>query len=187
MSRPRRHVHEDLSYSHWHRQFLPDLYDRIGHRFDVVDRDWTEYCHRCREPLVLVETVRDVGQNLADKNTRVLRRLAELAGLDAYLVAYRVDRPKEVQRIIDEHEREVRRLELEHPIVGFRVRKLSPRVGPLVSMTPEQWAGFIAGIHVHHYRSTCPRPEVAASSESWHLMGTLPLWFPTRMQPRSHG
>lgn len=155
MSRPRRFAHEDLSYSQWHRHALPELYGRRGHRFDVVDRDWSEFCHFCREPLALVETLRDIGQDIADKNVRQTVRWAELAGKEAYVAAFRVERPAEIQARIDQLEREVRRLEASYPIVGFRVQQLWPQRSTVIDLAPEEWAKVIRDIHLRHQVVAC--------------------------------
>ena len=94
MSQHRRYG-EDYAYSEAHRKELPLLYSRIGHRLDLCDRDWTEFCHWCKEPLGIYELVRDVGQDLNDKATTVTRRLAKLATRPAFLAAWRVERPAE--------------------------------------------------------------------------------------------
>lgn len=165
MSRPRVHVHEDLSYSQWHRDYLPHLYVRRGHRFDVVDRDWSEFCHYCREPLALIETLRDVGQDITDKNTRQTVRWAEMAGKDAFIAAFQVPRPSEVQARIDALEREVRELENAYPITGFRTRQLYPRPASDVrQMTPVGWAKAIHDLHLRHY-VVCPRRPALSLEE----------------------
>lgn len=90
MSQTERRGDRDLTYSQWHRtasmrRFLPF---RDAHALAYVDVDCCEYCARCRAPLALIETARDVGQD--HKTATVLMRLAELAHIPGYVVLYRV-------------------------------------------------------------------------------------------------
>ena len=78
MSSEERYGTRDLSYSAWHR--------KQGYDLPYIDIDGVEYCRACNEPLALIETAQDVGQKR--KATTVTCRLAERAGLPAYLVFY---------------------------------------------------------------------------------------------------
>lgn len=148
----RRRYGEDLTYAEWHRAAFPELYGRIGHRIDMADRDWTENCHYCREPLLIVEEVRDRGQDLLDKGTSVTRRLAERANLPAALMAWRSDRPKEVDREINTLHARIRELEAGWPIVGFTVRYLRRRDSlRLHRLTPAEWLEWLAIQHREHH------------------------------------
>ena len=71
----------NLSFSTWHRS-LPQ-------RCHVIDIDFCEYCWRCRRPLALIETA--TGHHDRPKPTTVLQRLAEMAGLPAWLILYDID------------------------------------------------------------------------------------------------
>lgn len=158
MSR-RRYPGQDLTYSDDHRDALPFLYRRHGHRLDQADRDWTEFCHFCKEPLAIYEEVRDVGQDLMDKAVTVTRRLAVRAQLRAGVLAWRTDRPADVQHQIDELNREVRRLEALHPITGFRVRNLWPtKARSFIDLEPEEWWQWVLIIHRSHHRF-CPAAQ----------------------------
>jgi hypothetical protein len=144
----------DPTYGLAHRDAFPSLWERKGHRTDMVDRDWTEYCQHCRQPLALFEELRDTGDNLKDKNTTVTRKLAELTEghLQAVLFAWQVERDPEVQREIDELSRRLLKLYANSRIVGFRARRLTPNGGPVVSLTPEQWWAWVANTHLDHHR-----------------------------------
>jgi len=70
----------DLTYSGWHRT-LPA-------RCSMMDLDGLEFCAKCKAPLALIETAYNIGQF---KPTTVTAKLAELAGLPAYLIMYTTD------------------------------------------------------------------------------------------------
>jgi hypothetical protein len=142
---------EDFAYNEWHFVHLPELYPRIGHRLDQADRDWTEYCHFCKTPLLICETVRDVGQNLYDKATTVTRQLAQRAHMRAALVAYHVPRSSSLQREITELNERLIELTIRTPIDRFQVRQVSPRATPFIGLTPNDWAGEIALVHREHH------------------------------------
>src|SRR5260221_12499220 len=108
MSRSERYNARDLTYSAEHRLALPRLYDRIGHRADAADRDWTEFCHFCWEPLSISEEVRDRGQHVADKQTGVTVRLPTLASLPPCRRAWRTHSPSEIQPEMDRRHPELR-------------------------------------------------------------------------------
>ena len=63
MARTRQHM-EDLAYAEEHRLRLPELYIRTGHRCDMADRDWTEFCNHCKQPIAIIETMMDKDRNL---------------------------------------------------------------------------------------------------------------------------
>lgn len=149
MARSRKYG-EDLTYAEWHRSALPKLYGRIGHRLDLANRDWTEYCHYCKKPLALIEEVRDVGQDLLDKGVSVTRNLARLAGgMDAWMLGVRIDRPREVDDEIDRLNRQIRQLEAEWPITGFTVRDLRRR--GLTKVSTDEWLEKILITHRQHH------------------------------------
>lgn len=156
MARSRKYG-EDLTYSEWHRSALPDRYGRIGHRIDMADRDWTEYCHYCKTPLALIEEVRDRGQDLRDKGISVTRNLSTAARLDhAYLLAWRSDRPAEVDREIEQLHARIRELEAQWPILEFTVRDLLKQGRVLTPVTVNDWLQHLLIIHRDHHRS-CAR------------------------------
>lgn len=149
----RRKYGEDLTVAEWHRNMLPVFYERRGHRLDMADRDWTEFCHFCKNPLAVWEEVIDRGQDLSDKATTVTRRMGERAHITAMLVAARVSRPPEVQAAIDALNAEIRRLESLHPIEYFTVRRLHPHPGTFVQLTPDEFAAEIYLLHRDHHQS----------------------------------
>lgn len=151
MSRVRRY-REDYTYAEEHREALPWLYGRIGHRTKMVDRDWTEFCHWCYEPLGLYEATRDRGQDLDDKSTTLTRRVAGRARMPAFLFAWHVDRPDEVDRELNALYQRERQLEQQYPIQSFRAKQLHPRRGPVVEMTPAEWweQGVLMLHRAHH-------------------------------------
>lgn len=186
MSRSRRYG-EDLTYAEEHRRRLPELYGRIGHRLDMADRDWTEFCHHCKEPLAIVEEVRDMGQDLNDKATTVTRRLAARAALPAYLMAWRIERPANVQAEIDRLNDRIRELEAAYPIVGFRARQLFPRRTALIAYTPEKWFELVLIWHRSHHE-TCAvakrnREKAVAGERLALAKHRSPLWTPDNDQP----
>jgi hypothetical protein len=80
----------DLSYSAWHRT-NPGL--------GMVDVDHVEMCRSCQEPLALIETAIDVGQDIFGKKAYVTINLARKAGLPVFVVLYKLDDAKTVIKI----------------------------------------------------------------------------------------
>lgn len=150
MARSRQYG-EDLTYAEWHRRALPDKYGRIGHRIDMANRDWTEYCHYCKTPLALIEEVRDVGQNLLDKGVSVTRNLATAANMPGLLMAWRCQRPREVDQEIDRLNARIRELEQQWPITGFTIRHLRHRDTKLIPVTPDEWLEHLLLVHREHH------------------------------------
>ena len=147
----RRKYGEDLTYAEWHREALPWLHGRVGHRQDMADRDWTEFCHHCKTPLAVIEEVVDRGQDINDKATTVTRRLAAQANVPAWLIAPRMLRPPHVQAEIDQLNKRIRELEQQYPIVGFKAKALWPTHGELKSYTPQEWAEALLIMHRNHH------------------------------------
>lgn len=167
MSR-RRFYGEDFAYPEAHRTELPLLYRRTGHRLDMCDRDFTEFCHWCKDPIGLFELVRNVGQDLNDKATTVTRRLASRAAIPAFLVAWRVDRPDETQARIDTLNRELIDLCTRHPIASFRARQLYPRRSAWIDFTPHEWwqEGVLILHRSHYARCAAAHEAVARGNET---------------------
>lgn len=181
MSRPRR-FGEDYAYGLEHFARLPELYVRVGHRFDQADRDWTEFCHWCKMPLALIEMVHDKGQDLADKGVSVTRRLAVGVGVNAYLMAWRTDRPPEVQAEIDRLNTRVIDLTRQWPITGFRAQLLTPR-GPVESYTAEKWWELVAIWHREHHQY-CPKARFEVPVNGVNLARAQRqnrLWVPVQL------
>lgn len=122
----------DLSYSAWHRAASIRRY--VGWEraqlLSMADADsilFIEYENGSKEPLCLVETAVDVGQN--NKPATAIMRLAKRAQIPAYLVLYqRADRRNPADsRFWD--------------IRGFRIKRLFPR--PEFTwryVSPAEWA-----------------------------------------------
>lgn len=127
----------DLTYSRWHR---PDNLHkplmarlavpkweawRIADSCTVIDIDWCEYCKKCRQPLALIET----QQGANPKPAEVTTNLANMAGIPAYSLSYRVDNGE---------------------IVGFRMRQVAPSLSTVQDFTPEAWAEWLVRLHDQH-------------------------------------
>lgn len=130
MSRDERYGTRDLTFSKWHRYALPD-------RATCIDLDFLEYCQRCRAPLALIETARDVGQPF--KPTIVMKRLAATATVPAYLILYKLD-PN-----------------AEWGISHMRVAQVYPGQSELRKVSPEELGALITSVHDQHQCSTAPR------------------------------
>ena len=121
-----------LVYSTWHRRYSTARFVGIeaAQRLAMVDIDrylWVEYDDRSREPLALIETARDIGQDV--KVSTITRNWARRAGIAAYVALYRhadCANPA-APRIPD--------------IASFRVKRLWPRPEREWSTyTPHDWA-----------------------------------------------
>lgn len=80
MSRHERSGRRPLAMSAAHRAIPRD-------DTPMIDVDGVEYCQYCKTPLLVWEAAYDNAQY---KTTTVVRRLAEMAGVPAFLVRYRV-------------------------------------------------------------------------------------------------
>lgn len=81
----------DRTYSAWHRRLSTRRFVGIDRAqlLAVIDLDaslYVEYDDRTKEPVALIETARDVGQDY--KPVTVTRRLAVRAGLPCYVLLY---------------------------------------------------------------------------------------------------
>ncbi len=119
--RNERYGERDLTYSQWHR--------RLDDFVTYIDIDACEYCHRCRDPLVLIELAKDVGQPY--KTTTVLRKLAVKAGIRGYLVLYKVNSSTD-------------------EIIQFKLQQVSPVWSKGKPMPPEEYANWLRQIHLTH-------------------------------------
>jgi hypothetical protein len=100
----------------------------------MIDLDSIEVCHDCREPLMLLELARDVGQTF--KATAIMRELAERSSVPAAVTFYLVDGSNDISR--------------------FRVRSVSPPGDHEYVVTPAQYARWLQSLRDRH---TCqPRP-----------------------------
>lgn len=142
MSRFERHGTRDLTYSNWHRQFCPD-------RVTMIDVDGLEYCRRCRSPLALVETARDVGQK--DKAVTALDQLSVAANIPAYCVLYTVD---DTACAPDRRGR-CQRIGCRHGITSFRVRRVRPNPTGFRLWSPEEFGNHLLQLHDMHESIVC--------------------------------
>lgn len=181
----RRRFRLDHLYGDWHRYACAEMYERNGHRLDLADRDWTEMCNFCRDPLGFAEEVTDRGQILNEKATTVTRKIAQLTDRPAIFIAPRIERPPEVQREMDRLAQQLDRLEALYPIVSFTVRRIWPEPTGNETMDPQALADEIFLLHRSHHQQ-CPYAQrsapvyraaaIAAARARSHL------WFPK--QPR---
>ena len=143
MSRHERYGTRSLVYSKWHRFFL-------GDREPMIDLDAVEYCNQrgCNVPLVLVETARDVGQQV--KPTTVLKRLAERSATLAICVLY-----KPSKWVVDDasgcgcEPRDINP-DCDHGIESLRVKRVWPDQTGWKKMAPEEYREYLRSIRVEH-------------------------------------
>jgi len=127
----------DLSYSVWHREASVRRFisDAEAHGLTCIDVDatlWCEWHSGTKEPLLFIETARDIGQQ--SKPVTVLTRLAETSGRAGYLVLYRLsDAPCFAYPDLG----------CAREIDGFRVRRVWPEPEPETEMTPEEYARYL--------------------------------------------
>lgn len=86
-----RYGTRDRTYSAWHRRLSTRRFVGIDRAqlLAMIDLDaslYVEYDDRTKEPVALIETARDVGQD--HKPVTVTRRLAVRAGLPCYVLLY---------------------------------------------------------------------------------------------------
>lgn len=120
MSQHERTGTRDLTYSAWHRsrstkRFLGAV---RAAKLSMIDVDAVEFCFRCSKPLALIEVKDYHAQSLS---MRVTLALADLAGIDAYLVlCWPTEAGDDIER--------------------FEVR---PRSGQTVEMSPSEYAEWL--------------------------------------------
>ncbi len=93
-----RYLYRDRSYGNWHRpasigRFMPAEAARSLTMADLDSVLFAEYHWPIKLPLCLVEVAQDIGQ---EKPAGVIRKLAELAGIPAYVALYR-RRPQRIR------------------------------------------------------------------------------------------
>lgn len=151
MARRRQYI-EDIVYAEEHRNHLPNMYRRIGHRLYMADRDFTEFCYYCKAPIAIIELVRYIGQDLRDKGVTVTTQLARAASIRGAMVAYMVERPADVQNEIDNLGKRLMLLQTSYPISGFIVKSLNPAGHDFVRYDdPEQYWKWIYTLHREHH------------------------------------
>lgn len=140
MSRDERYGTRDLTFSAWHRYGLPG-------RATAIDLDLVEYCQRCRMPLCLIESARDVGQ--PSKPTIVMRQLAQVANVVAICLLWTPDgntcQCKSDRRVPG----------CRHGISGFRMRRIHPVDEEFEEWKPGDVAAWLTRLHDNHEEIAC--------------------------------
>lgn len=149
----------DQAYSEWHRT-LPDS---LG----FIDIDWIEWCSACFKRLAVYELAVDNGKN-DTKKCSITRGIASALGVKGFLVLYRKDRYKRIDR--------------------FRVRELAPvERNAFTTLTPDEWADRLYALRWCHpvskRRAPLPAPVPVArparecpSCHRMHPAGTTCSW-----------
>ena len=105
-------------YSDWHRK-----YDGIGY----IDVDSVECCMYCYEPLAIIETCYDKGQEW--KATTLSKIIAERLNIPCFLVFYK---------------------ELTPSSLTFRIKRIKSRKTEFQLMSEDQWVIILRSLHDHH-------------------------------------
>jgi hypothetical protein len=136
------------AYSAWHRtnsvrRFLEPGAARLLACVDLDMVMWCEHDPVTRQPLLLLECARDVGQQ--HKPTPVLTALAIRAGLPSYTVLYRLaDKPNPADPSVPD-------------IEAFRVLRTNPEPqAEWRTLTPEQWATTLLALRSRSWRLNQP-------------------------------
>ena len=132
-----RYQYRDRSYGNWHRtasigRFLPAEAARTLTMADLDSVLFAEYHWPIKLPLCLVEVAQDIGQ---EKPAGVIRKLAELAGIPAYVALYTQSAAANPSNV-------------NWPdIERFRIKRLwpCPEAG-WRDLTPQQWADALVQI-----------------------------------------
>ncbi|CAE6862152.1 hypothetical protein R69658_07672 [Paraburkholderia aspalathi] len=135
--RTERYETRDRAYGAWHR--APSIGRYLCHdqaeSLTMVDLDavlFTEYDHRGKLPLALVEVARDIGQ---EKPAGVMQQLAQLANVPAYVALYT---PAPEANPANPNWSDIE---------SFRVRRMWPQPEPgWRILTPTQWARALVQI-----------------------------------------
>jgi len=105
-------------YSDWHRR-----YDGISY----IDVDSVECCQYCYEPLAIIETCYDKGQEW--KATTLSKIIAERLNIPCWLVFYK---------------------ELTPSSLTFRIKRIKSRKTEFQLMSEDQWVIILRSLHDHH-------------------------------------
>lgn len=143
MSQEERYGTRSRVYSAWHRRNSTRRFVGIeqAQLLAMIDLDsslYVEYDDDTKEPLVLIETARDVGQNW--KSATVTARLAERTHppIRAYCLLYKESNtPNPADLEVND-------------IESFRVRRVWPDpMREWTKFTPEEWAKTLLKIRSH--------------------------------------
>jgi hypothetical protein len=134
---PERYLIRDRAYGVWHREksisrFLDHRQARTLTMADLDSVLFVEYGHSGKLPLALVEVAMDIGQ---EKPTGVIRELAKLANLPAFVALYtpaaNANPTAPAWNDID----------------AFRVKRVWPKPEPeWRNLSPQQWAEALVNI-----------------------------------------
>ena len=105
-------------YSDWHRK-----YDGIAY----IDVDIVECCQYCYEPLAIIETCYDKGQEW--KATTLSKIIAERLNIPCFLVFYK---------------------ELTPTSLTFRIKRIKSRKTEFRLMSEDEWVIILRSLHDHH-------------------------------------
>jgi len=130
----------DRTYSAWHRRNSTRRFIGIENAqlLSMIDLDaacYVEYDDRTKEPLALIETAKDIGQN--HKTAYITRNLARRCNplLSAYVLLYM---PADYPNTADPKWPDIKQ---------FRVKRIWPEpVTDWKIFTPEEWAKFLLEI-----------------------------------------
>lgn len=145
----------DRTYSAWHRRLSTRRFVGIDRAqlLAMIDLDaslYVEYDDGTKEPVALIETARDVGQD--HKPVTVTRRLAMRAGLPCYLLLYT---PGDTQNPADQRWRD---------ITHFRIKRVWPRPeAAWRKIAPGEWAQALLQIRTWAAR----RLDVQATNDPY--------------------
>ncbi|MBI3918999.1 MAG: hypothetical protein HY322_18560 [Betaproteobacteria bacterium] len=148
-----RYGTRDRTYSAWHRRLSTRRFVGIDRAqlLAMIDLDaslYVEYDDGTKEPVALIETTRDVGQD--HKAVTVTRRLAVRAGLPCYLLLYTQG---DTQNPADSRWRD---------ITHFRIKRVWPRPeATWRTVAPGEWAQALLQIRAWAAR----RLDVQAANE----------------------
>jgi len=151
---PERYLLRDRAYGVWHREksisrFLDHRQARTLTMADLDSVLFVEYGHSGKLPLVLVEVAMDIGQ---EKPTGVIRELARLANLPAFVALYTpAATANPTARAWND-------------IDGFRVKRVWPKPEPeWRNLSPQQWAEAL--VHIRDWQLRRFVNQAAANDE----------------------
>lgn len=81
MSRTEKYGTRSIAWSIFHRSMPPPAY--------MIDMDYIECCRYCKQPLIIGELARDIGQTF--KPTTILLKIAQRASIHGILIFYNED------------------------------------------------------------------------------------------------
>jgi len=151
-----QHLIRDRAYGVWHRSrsISRFLGRRQAQSLTMADLDsvlFVEYGYSGKLPLALVEVAQDIGQ---EKPTGVIRELAKLANLPAYVSLY-TPAPRANPASPAWHD-----------IDGFRVKRVWPKPEPSWrTLSPGEWANALVQIRDWQLRRFSSMP--AANDEAY--------------------